>query len=278
MSNKWRVQPIGGIYHVIQRGNNKTSIFREEIDKGYFIKLLKKYKPGFAYRLYGFVLMDNHYHLILQTLGVKLQDVMHRINLQYSRFFNGKYERLGHVFQGPYKSILVQDERYLLSLLRYIHQNPIKANICSKVEEYKWSSDYFYRTNYHGFIDIDLILNIINNDRKQAIITYKEFMDKKVKEDDSNEDLNIIREDAYKEIVKTTTERITRPTLDEILETIVIDKDVIQDIKNGKRYRNLANYKVQYVKRALEYEYTQREVAEAISLNESAIYKLKNHK
>lgn len=213
MAYKCRVQPIGGIYHIIQRGNNRNSIFREEIDKGYFIKLLKKYKLGLGYKVYGFVLMDNHYHLILQTLGEKLQNVMHRINLSYSRFFNNKYERLGHTFQGRYKSILVQDEKYLLSLLRYIHQNPIKANLCNNLKDYRWSSDYYYRTNYRCWVDIDLILNMLSSDRKQAMILYREFIDKETTDDeDIDEAFDFIRDDAYKEMVKTTVERSKRPT------------------------------------------------------------------
>ncbi|NLK22094.1 MAG: hypothetical protein GX308_08485 [Epulopiscium sp.] len=278
MAYKWRIQRIGGVYHIIQRGNNKSSIFREEVDRGYFIKLLKKYKKGLGYKVYAFVLMDNHYHLILQTLGAKLQDVMHRINLQYSRFFNSKYERIGHVFQGPYKSILVQDEKYLFSLIRYIHQNPIKAHICTRVEDYKWSSDYFYRTNYNGLVDIDLILNMISQNRKHAIATYKDFISKRIiNSEDSIEEITCIREGAQEEIKKAATEKTTRPSLDDILKMIIPDGDIIQDIKDGKRYRNLKKYKVQYINKALEWEYTQQEIANNISLKQTAINYLINN-
>jgi len=175
MGRPWREEYNGGIYHVIARGNNKEYIFKESIDKGYFLKQLKEYSKGMEYRLCGYVLMDNHYHIIIQTYSKKLQETMHQINNKYSKYFNSKYKRVGHIFQGRYKSVLVQDERYLLSLLRYIHQNPIKAHICESIDNYKWSSDVFYRNNIHSFIYIDTIMDMLSRDRKEAIEKYKEY-------------------------------------------------------------------------------------------------------
>ncbi|MCQ1530253.1 transposase [Lutispora saccharofermentans] len=120
MARALREEYIGGIYHVIARGNNKEYIFKESIDKGYFIKQLKEYSKIMGYTIYGFALMDNHYHLIIQTMDKRLQEAMHRINNKYSKYFNNKYNRVGHVFQGKYKAVPVQDERYILKLLRYI--------------------------------------------------------------------------------------------------------------------------------------------------------------
>jgi REP element-mobilizing transposase RayT len=166
LGRPWREEYNGGIYHVIARGNNKEFIFKENIDKGYFIKLLKESMKGMSFRIYGYVLMDNHYHLILQVFNKKLWEIMHQINNKYSKYFNFKFKRVGHVFQGRYKAILVQDERYLISLLRYIHQNPIKAGMYKNIEEYKWCSDTFYRTNNNNFINIDTVLDMLSDDRK----------------------------------------------------------------------------------------------------------------
>lgn len=98
MGRTWREEYKGGIYHVIARGNNKEFIFKESIDKGYFIKLIKHALDGMGYQIFGFVLMDNHYHIIIQTLDKKLQEVMHQTNDIYSKYFNSKYKRVGHVF------------------------------------------------------------------------------------------------------------------------------------------------------------------------------------
>lgn len=115
------------------------------------------------------------YHVIVQTLGKKLQEIMHQINNKYS-----KYSRGGHVFQGRYKSIPVQDERYLVELLKYVHQNLVEAHMCKAVDEYKWSSDVFYRKNIQGFINTDLVLSMLDKKRKRAIQKYKEVMLEKV--------------------------------------------------------------------------------------------------
>jgi REP element-mobilizing transposase RayT len=195
LGRPWRDEYNGGIYHVIARGNNKEYIFKDSIDKGYFIKIIKESMKGMNYRLYGYVLMDNHYHLLLQVFDKKLQEIMHQINNKYSKYFNYKYKRVGHVFQGRYKAILVQDERYAVSLLRYIHQNPIKAGMCKKIEGYKWSSDIFYRTNNCRFINITTILDMLSNDRKEAINKYIEYMKQEEKMD--YETAKVVGDEAY---------------------------------------------------------------------------------
>ena len=125
-----------------------------------------------GYQVFGFVLMDNHYHIIIQTLDKKLQEIMHQINSKYSKYFNAKYKRVGHVFQGRYKAILVQDERYLVELLRYVHQNPVEAGICKLVEDYKWSSDIVYRKSIKGFVSSETVLDMLDKERKAAIKKY----------------------------------------------------------------------------------------------------------
>lgn len=113
MARALREEYKGGAYHVIARGNNKEYIFKESIDKGYFIKLLKDNCITMGYQIFGYVLMDNHYHIVIQRMDKKLQEIMHQINNKYSKYFNYKYKRVGHVFQRRYKSVLVQDERYI---------------------------------------------------------------------------------------------------------------------------------------------------------------------
>ena len=214
MSRAWREEYKGGIYHVIARGNNKEYIFKENIDKGYFIKLLKDHCITMGYQIFGYVLMDNHYHIIIQTMEKKLQEIMHQINNKYSKYFNYKYKRVGHVFQGRYKSVLVQDERYILKLIRYIHQNPIRAGILNKVEQYKWSSDIYYRKNIKGFVNKDVILKMLDSDPNAAIDKYVEFMQEK--EDADYSKLNTIGDEAYRILCESKKELRQRKRLDEI--------------------------------------------------------------
>jgi REP element-mobilizing transposase RayT len=215
LGRPWREEYNGGIYHVIARGNNKEYIFKESIDKGYFIKLLKENMEGMSYRIYGYVLTDNHYHLILQVFNKKLQEIMHQINNKYSKYFNFKYKRVGHVFQGRYKAILVQDERYLLSVLRYVHQNPIKAGMCKNIEEYKWCSDAFYRTNNNNFINIDTVLDMLSGNRKDALSKYREYMKQEEQMDYDN--VKVVGEEAYQIMCSAKKKVEQKKRLDEIL-------------------------------------------------------------
>ena len=276
MGRKGRIERIGGIYHIIQRGNNREYIFREEIDKGYLIKLIKKYKDIYNYRILGFVLMDNHYHLIIQPLKEELQLIMHRINSNYSKYYNYKYRRSGHVFQGRYKSIVVWEERYLLGLLRYIHQNPVKAKMVSCIEDYKWSSDIFYRTNIcNKSVDIDLILNKFSKDRKEAIIDYRKFMDENyLEEANFYEDIMAIGEGKEekkkndKEIVKTIK------SLEQLLGETGVSEEEWDLIKKGSRKRNLTKYKVAYIQSARDLNYTYKEIAIYINVKPESVYEI----
>jgi len=272
LGRPWREEYIGGIYHVIARGNNKEYIFKESIDKGYFIKIIKESMEGMNYRLYGYVLMDNHYHLLLQVFDKKLQEIMHQINNKYSKYFNYKYKRVGHVFQGRYKAILVQDERYLISLLRYIHQNPLKAGMCKKVEEYKWSSDIFYRTINSGFINIATILDMLSNNKKEAINKYMEYMKQEEKTDYEN--VKVVGDEAYQLMCSTKRNIESKKRLDEILFDQGMSQEQYELIKNGSRRRDLTEYKIKYVKEGMRLNYTHQEIAKNIGMTAPAVRNL----
>jgi REP element-mobilizing transposase RayT len=272
LGRSWREEYIGGIYHVIARGNNKEYIFKESIDKGYFMKIIKESMEGMNYRLYGFVLMDNHYHLLLQVFDKKLQEIMHQINNKYSKYFNNKYKRVGHVFQGRYKAILAQDERYLVSLLRYIHQNPLKAGMYQKVEEYKWSSDVFYRTNNSYFINIATILDMLSNDRKESIKRYIEYMKQEEKMDYEN--VKVVGDEAYQLMCSTKRIIETKKRLDEILFYQGMSQEIYELIKNGSRRRDLTEYKIKYVKEGMRLNYTHQEIAKNIGMTAPAVRNL----
>jgi len=222
-----------------------------------------------GYRVYGFVLMDNHYHIIIQTMDRKLQEIMHQINNKYSKYYNSKYKRVGHVFQGRYKAILVQDERYLVELLRYVHQNPVEAHICKTVEEYKWSSDIFYRKNLNGFVSTNVILDMLDKNREEAIKKYSELMLEKVEVD--YEKVKVIGDEAYQLMCSSKKKSVERKRLDEILIDTGISTEDYQLVKEGSRKRSLTSYKVEYARVALALKYTNKEIGNNIKTTESAI-------
>lgn len=272
MGRERRIEFNGAIYHVIQRGNNREYIFNEEIDKGYFIKLIKEAKEGLGFKIYAYILMDNHYHFLMQTFGKPLSKIMHQINNSYSKYYNYKYGHCGHVFQGRYGGFIVQDVSYLMSVVKYIHQNPVKANICKYVRQYKWSSDIFYRRNINGFVDIDVVLDMISTDRKQAIKSYNASMLKIEETDYDNE--KIIGDDAYKVLMNVKKTVKVRKPLDQILLDTGVSPADYALIKQGSRKRHLIEYKKAYIKAAYELKYTMEEIARNINLSDTAIYNL----
>lgn len=269
MGRALREEYKGAIYHVIARGNNKEFIFKDSIDKGYFIKLIKETTTGMGYHVFGYVLMDNHYHIIIQTHDKKLHEIMHQINNKYSKYFNAKYERVGHVFQGRYKALLVQDESYLIGLLRYIHQNPIKGGICKDLRVYRWSSDYYYRNNDISFVDIDTILDKLDSNRLIAVKLYAEIV---MRDDEQDyEKGKAIGNATYQSMFASRRKIVGKKRLDEILIDTGINLMDFELVKSGSRKRTLTEFKLKYAREALKLNYTYKEIGVNINLSDSAI-------
>lgn len=139
-----RKKSESGIYHIILRGINKQTIFEEEEDSITFLETLGTYKEKSGYKVFAYCLMGNHIHLLLKEENEELGIVMRRIGASYVYWYNEKYGRCGHLFQDRYKSEPVENEKYLLTVLRYIHQNPLKAGVVKDVASYRWSSYWEY--------------------------------------------------------------------------------------------------------------------------------------
>ena len=147
-----------GFYHIVARGIGKQIIFEEENDYLLFLGLLKKYLKEEDAVLQAYCLMDNHFHLLLK-IDSGMDRLMKKISTAYVFYFNNKYERVGHLFQDRYRSIPVEDDSSLLSVVRYIHNNPAKAGICP-ADRYRWSSWSAY-TGSSGLVSTDLVLSLL---------------------------------------------------------------------------------------------------------------------
>lgn len=174
-----RKKSVSGIHHIMVRGINHQNLFHDDGDRGKFIDILKKTKPISQFELYGYCLMDNHVHLLLKEGQEDSSQIMKRIEIAYVYWFNKKYERSGHLFQDRFKSQNVEKDSCFLSVLRYIHQNPLKAQIVDHIENYHWSSysAYAKQDEDHGaFIDRNFILRMFSENPKDAIAYCIEFM------------------------------------------------------------------------------------------------------
>ncbi len=142
MARKPRIEFPGAFYHVIARGNNKQRIFADDEDYQFFLERLSFYKERFQFILYAYVLMPNHVHLLIETDKVHLSRIMQALQFTYTQKFNRRHKKVGHLFQGRYKAILCQKESYLLELIRYIAQNPVRAKLVKRPIAWRWSSFY----------------------------------------------------------------------------------------------------------------------------------------
>lgn len=143
MPRKPRIE-IPGYYHIINRGVEQRVVFKEEADYEYFIELLCFHSKNYTIIVHSYCLMSNHYHLLIGIEKENLSKFMRQLNSDYAVYFNKKYKRTGHLWQGRFKSWYVTDDAYLYTLILHIEQNPLKAHMVKTVEEYPYSSAHHF--------------------------------------------------------------------------------------------------------------------------------------
>ncbi len=140
MGRPLRITYEGAHYHVTSRGNEQKEIFKSRRDREQFLSYLESSVTRYGARIHAYCLMTNHYHLLLETPEGNLPQIMQHINGAYTNYYNTKRKRVGHLFQGRYKAILIEADEYLMELSRYIHLNPVRAGVSEKPEAHLWSS------------------------------------------------------------------------------------------------------------------------------------------
>lgn len=178
MSRPLRIEYPGAWYHVMNRGRNRGLIYSCREDYLLFLETI-----GEACRLYNvslssYCLMSNHYHLLVQTPEGNLSRFMRHLNGVYTQRYNRKHKKDSSLFRGRYKGILIQEDPYLLQVMKYIHFNPMKAKIAAKVEDYEWCSHRYFLGNKGrpGWLDTDYVLAFFSKRRRAAVESYKAFM------------------------------------------------------------------------------------------------------
>ena len=156
------------------RGINQQDIFSVYEDYEKFIAILSKYHKKSEYEIYAYCLMGNHVHLLIKEGREALSHAMKRIGTSYVSWYNWQYNRKGHLFQDRYKSEPVEDDVYFLSVLRYIHQNPLKAGLTDDIASYQWSS-YNEYINQPKIVNIEFALKMFHQERDKAQERYKRF-------------------------------------------------------------------------------------------------------
>lgn len=164
MPRQARRKSGSGIYHIMLRGINKQVIFEDEEDNIKFLETLKKYKAISGYKIFAYCLMSNHVHLLLKVEKEDIDLIIKRIASSYVYWYNWKYKRNGHLFQDRFKSEPVENDSYFLTVVRYIHQNPLKAGVCKSIDGYNFSS-YNEYVKKADLVDTDFCLGIIDKEQ-----------------------------------------------------------------------------------------------------------------
>ena len=182
MARPLRIQYPGAFYHIMCRGNKGSNVFADDDDRKRFLFLLAESLGIYEVALYAYVLMHNHFHLILQTRRSNLSEFMRRFNICYTGWFNYHHGTYGHLYQGRYKSIIIDADNYLLALSRYVHLNPLRLKKSPfndyqsswlSLQRYQWSTlhGYIKERRILPFVDYDMILRMIGGRRH-----YQSFM------------------------------------------------------------------------------------------------------
>jgi putative transposase len=169
-----RKKSATNIYHVMIRGINKQNIFVEDADFKKFINILTAYHVRIEYEIYAYCLLDNHVHLLIKEGNEPLSNTMRRIGTSYVYWYNWQYGRKGHLFQDRYKSEPVENDTYFLTVLRYIHQNPVQAGLSADIEGYQWSSYREYLAE-SKLVNVDFTFGLFHENSVEAKAMFIRF-------------------------------------------------------------------------------------------------------
>ena len=225
MARPLRIEYEDAVYHVTARGNKRRKIYFTKTDYQKFLQYIAEAKKKFGILIHSYVLMGNHYHLIIETPEANLSKALHHINSSYTTYINHKRKRSGHLFQGRYKAIVVSKDNYLVELSRYIHLNPFRAGKVEKPEEYQYSSYKTYKTGKKDeILTQDLILGLIAGHKSEARRKYKAFVETAMR---GSEEPDEVVKDVYGGIILGGTKFI-KETLERIKEEYLIKEEVSQ--------------------------------------------------
>jgi len=247
-----------GIYHIIMNGANKQEIFHDEEDSLKYLETIRKYKVQAEMEVYAWCLMNNHVHLLLKEGNEVISATMKRVGVSYASYYHQKYNTSGHLFQDRFKSENVDCNRYLLTVIRYIHQNPVKAGMVYHADEWRWSSclGYYGKDPFAlNLLDKDNLLQkvavdyIITNDR------FREFNERS----NNDECLDVKRK-----------ERLTDDEAREVIKQLISPIEIAQVKSLPKEKRNAVLRKAKAIKGV-----SQRQVARILGVSVNLVFKAK---
>jgi len=266
MARKPRIHYQGALYHVIVRGNNRTCIFKNRENKEGYKKIVSKYKKRYRFKLYAYCLMDNHAHLLIEVANILLSKIMQGVQQVFTQYYNRKNRTTGHVFEQRYKSFLCDKDTYLLLLIRYIHQNPVRSKLTDGLN-YQWSSHKEY-IGSPGLADVNFPLSLFAHHKNKAIKRYLTFMD----EMETKEVKLMIKEEEITEVAKNIEERhkMAKEALIKIIEEVTEIK--MDKIKGNTKSKRISDIRKLYIKNLKKYtDVPNKEIANLLEIGSSTV-------
>lgn len=172
MARKARVQSKTGIYHIIIRGIEEMNVFAKDAEKERFLSVVERYKVICGYEVYGYAVLDNYVHLVIKENEIKLGNIMKRIGVKFVSEYNSAHQRTGSVFYDRFKSEVVESEEYLVQVLRFIHQEPVRFGAVMDINRYAYSSQQSYNKELDGLVDRQKVMEIFGG----SLARFKRFM------------------------------------------------------------------------------------------------------
>jgi len=274
MARPLRIEFAGAVYHVTSRGNERKDIFRTDSDRRLFLDILQQVNVKYNWHCHAYCLMDNHYHIVIETPDGNLIKGMRQLNGVYTQAFNKRHDRVGHIFQGRYKAILIQKDSHLLEVCRYVVLNPVRALVVKRPETWQWSSynPMIDKSSVHPCLTTEWVLGQFGRKKTTALKNYAEFVEagigkdtlwKQVKgqlllgeEDFADKLIDMDKSGDIHEISRNQR-HLRRPSLGNLFEEI-------KPRDRGERNEFI-------VEAVYKHAYSQREVADFLKLHYSTV-------
>lgn len=233
-----RLNVSGGTYHVTTRGNDRAAIVRNDIDRRAFVRQLASVAEEHRWKILSYCLMNNHYHLLVQTTAPNLSQGMRQLNGVFAQWFNRRYRRVGHLFQGRFSARLVQADEHLFAAVRYIARNPVAAGLCRDPSLWRWSSHRaLLGLEPPWFVDVAATLSYFTADRERARVLYRRYV-----EDAPGEELAQAPVDGVSPGLSEWYVRTPPPSLETLFATRDRDSAAIRAVECGYSLREIARH------------------------------------
>jgi REP element-mobilizing transposase RayT len=274
VARKPRVHYEDAIYHVIARGNNKTHVFEADEEKGKYLEFLAGYKKRYGFQLFAYVIMDNHVHLLLQVRKEPLAKIMQGIQQRYTQYYNWHHKHSGHVFEQRYKAFLCEKESYLMTLICYIHQNPVRANILEGIN-YRWSSHQSYINRVPGLVNLEFILDTLSTNPDEAMGQYLKLVGAVVDVPKYNSESEQ-GTGAQQTLKEEKEKRWTELTWEQLVERITVEEEVDREQLVGKcRIRQVVTARKRLIYETIERKLmTRTQLAKVLQIDPANITRI----